>query len=432
MPPASSSSSIRCETTSASSIRPARTSSTRPGSVGARVRRAVIAADDRLLGQELDRRQRRPRRRAARARPRPRVPPGRSASQAIRIVAAEPTTSKAWSTPPPLIARISAAASPALASTVCGGAAARARARASRRAVDGDDLRRAGEPRGRDHLQADAAAADHAHALADPHPGGVAHGAEAGHDAAAQQRGLPQRDLARDRDHAAGRDDGVLGEAGDARARAGGPCRRRCAAASSRPAACRRTTGAGRLAQRPPAGSAGAALSARGHEAEHDVVADAHVRRRPRRPRRRRPPPHGRARSASGRRRARRRRGARRNGRRRRRRCGPAPRRRRAGRAPPSRPRPAAPVRAARSPASAAPRAGARRRSRSRPRASGGRSATSGQPCQGQVPNWLRMASISINADPLRSRRRGRQSAIVRGIRISAGSAHRSPAPRSG
>src|ERR1035437_9030833 len=47
------------------------------------------------------------------------VPPGRSASQAVRIVAPDPTTSNAWSTPPPVIDRISAAASTALASTAC-------------------------------------------------------------------------------------------------------------------------------------------------------------------------------------------------------------------------------------------------------------------------------------------------------------------------
>ena len=145
-------------------------------------------------------------------------------------------------------------------------------------AVDGDDLRRAREPRGGDHLQADAATADHAHALADPHPGRVAHGAEAGHDATAQQRGLPERDLVRDLDRATGRDDGVLGEARDPEpvledgavggAQPGAPVEQR---AGERPRA-------GDLAERPPAGAAGAALSACGHEAEHDMVPDDEAR----------------------------------------------------------------------------------------------------------------------------------------------------------
>jgi hypothetical protein len=59
--------------------------------------------------------------------------------------------------------------------------------------VDGDYLGGAGEMGGGDHLKADPAAADDAHALADPDPGGVGDGAETGDDAAAEQRGLPQR-----------------------------------------------------------------------------------------------------------------------------------------------------------------------------------------------------------------------------------------------
>ena len=51
------------------------------------------------------------------------------------------------------------------------------------------------EPRGRDDLEPDAAAADHADAVARRHPGRVAHRAEAGHDAAAEQRRLPERQL---------------------------------------------------------------------------------------------------------------------------------------------------------------------------------------------------------------------------------------------
>ena len=41
-----------------------------------------------------------------------------------------------------------------------------------------------------------------------------------------------------------------------------------------------------------------------------------------------------------------------------------------------------------------------------------------------QTPNWARTASMRMSADPLGSRRRGWQSAIVRGMRISLGSSH--------
>ena len=58
--------------------------------------------------------------------------------------------------------------------------------------VDRDDDPGTGQPRARDHLKTDAAAPDHADAGADAHAGAV-DGADPGHDAAAEQRGLPQR-----------------------------------------------------------------------------------------------------------------------------------------------------------------------------------------------------------------------------------------------
>ncbi len=53
-------------------------------------------------------------------------------------------------------------------------------------AVDRDNRGGARDPGGRDHLQADAAAADDADALADRDRGRVADGAKAGDDAAAE------------------------------------------------------------------------------------------------------------------------------------------------------------------------------------------------------------------------------------------------------
>ena len=76
------------------------------------------------------------------------VAPGRSTSQAWRIVAGCPTASNAWSTPPP-------GTSASTAATGLGGRAGTASVAPARRrqlelrriAVDGDDPARAGEPR---------------------------------------------------------------------------------------------------------------------------------------------------------------------------------------------------------------------------------------------------------------------------------------------
>ncbi|MDX6329332.1 MAG: hypothetical protein QOI83_1715 [Streptomycetaceae bacterium] len=55
--------------------------------------------------------------------------------------------------------------------------------------VDGNDPRRAGEPRARDRGTTDPAAADHRDALPAVHPCGIDRGAEAGHHPAAEQPG---------------------------------------------------------------------------------------------------------------------------------------------------------------------------------------------------------------------------------------------------
>src|SRR3954447_21910492 len=153
------------------------------------------------------------------------VPPGRSTSHASRIVAGWPTASSAWSTPPRTSARTAARGSPSEASTVS--VAPRVRASASFagsrstatirpapaiRTAGADRPRAAHTPRG-DDLLADPAAADDAYALADPHPRGVAHRAEAGDDGAAEQRRLPEGQLRCDPDGARGGDDAALREA---------------------------------------------------------------------------------------------------------------------------------------------------------------------------------------------------------------------------
>ena len=60
--------------------------------------------------------------------------------------------------------------------------------------VDGDQRLGAGEPGGRDHLQADASASDHGDAVTRLDTRRVADRAERRHDAAAEECGLPQRE----------------------------------------------------------------------------------------------------------------------------------------------------------------------------------------------------------------------------------------------
>ena len=207
------------------------------------------------------------------------VAPGRSTSHASRIVAGEPTASKAWSTPPGTTASTASTGSVAAA----GGDGVRRPAAAGegelgRVALDGHDAPGAGQPRRGHDLQPDAAAADDAHGVPRRDPRRVADGADRGHDAAAQQRRLPQRQPARQRHRGAGGHHAALREAGDEvevlhRAavrvmQARGAVHQR---AGPRP-------GGGRLAQRQPPGPAGRACAARGDEAEGHGIAGRDMR----------------------------------------------------------------------------------------------------------------------------------------------------------
>ena len=167
--------------------------------------------------------------------------------------------------------------------------------------VDGDDRRRARQPRAGDHLQADAAAADHAHLGRRSDAGGVGDGADPGHHAAAQQRRLPQRD--------------VGGDAGSRRR----PARPRSSAKQATISPCWSTVPSAARSREVPSSSIPAtdwrppgshsvrrpdrhalADAARRDEAEHDVIAGRELGRRPRPPPRRRRRPRGRAPSATG------------------------------------------------------------------------------------------------------------------------------------
>ena len=139
-------------------------------------------------------------------------------------------------------------------------------------AVDGDDRPRAREAGSGDHLEPDAAAADHAAGRTDSHAGAV-DGADPGDHAAAEQRRLPQRQRRRERHDPARRHDRILREAGDHQ-----PVLEHLAAGAVKsrgtvhqealePVAARR------LAQRPAARAARAAGAAGRDEAERDVVA---------------------------------------------------------------------------------------------------------------------------------------------------------------
>ena len=106
-------------------------------------------------------------------------------------------------------------------------------------ALDSDHAAGAGEPGGRHELQPDAAAADDADGLADRHAGGVAHRADRGHHAAAEQRSLPQRQRRGHADDRCGRHHAALGEARDAVEVLHRRCRPGSAAATCRRAASR-------------------------------------------------------------------------------------------------------------------------------------------------------------------------------------------------
>src|ERR1700733_12967491 len=212
------------------------------------------------------------------------VPPGASASQAARIVAGEPTTSNAWSTPRPTRRRTSGPTSSWLASIawvaprrsawasfsgrrstamIVAAPASRAAAITCRPTPPPPHPRRPA-----------AAAADHADAVTDPHAGGVGHGAEAGHDPAPEQRRLPEGNLSRDGNRRGRRHDGVFGEARDAEpvleCRSVGAAQPRCAIRER----ARERVASGRLAQCQTPGTARAAAAARGDERKNDVIAD--------------------------------------------------------------------------------------------------------------------------------------------------------------
>ena len=107
------------------------------------------------------------------------VAPGRITSQASRIVAGEPTASRAWSTPPGTSASTAARGSSTRRVDGVRRAAGAGEGELRGVAVDRDDAPGARHPRRGDDLLADPAAADHAHALAERDPRGVAHRAEA-------------------------------------------------------------------------------------------------------------------------------------------------------------------------------------------------------------------------------------------------------------
>ncbi len=150
------------------------------------VRGAVVAADDPLLGEELDRRQADldadgrktdDDRGAAGAQRVPRQPDRRGRADHLERVVDAAARQRA-----DLGGGIVAVGEHRV-----GGAAADRVLELLRAPVDGDDLSRAGQPRRRDRLHPDATAADHADALADPDPGGMVDGAESGDRTAAQQ-----------------------------------------------------------------------------------------------------------------------------------------------------------------------------------------------------------------------------------------------------
>src|SRR5205814_3743307 len=77
--------------------------------------------------------------------------------------------------------------------------------------IDGDDALGAGDARTLDHRESDAAATEYRDAGAGLHFGGVEDGADAGGDAAADERRTLEWDLRIHLDEVFGRDGGVLG-----------------------------------------------------------------------------------------------------------------------------------------------------------------------------------------------------------------------------
>src|SRR5204863_1419460 len=134
-----------------------------------------------------------------------------------------------------------------------------------------DDALGAGDARALDHREADAAATEHGDARARLHPGGVEHRADAGGDAAADERRALERNLGIDLDQVLGGDGGVLRHG----AAAGKDAERRAAAVvHARRALERRGKRLALLeAQHRSPGDAEAALAAHIDEGKDDVVA---------------------------------------------------------------------------------------------------------------------------------------------------------------
>ena len=203
------------------------------------------------------------------------VAPGRRTSQARRIVAGEPTASKAWSTPPGQRRAPPRPCPPPPAATASRRAARERDGELLRVAVDGDDPPRARQPRGGDDLQPDPAAPDDADASRRwPRVRRCARRRRAVTTPQPSSAACHSGSAARDRDRAGRGHDAALGEARDeveVLRRARRPGRRsRDVPSSSVPAhACADAT-SHRL--RRPAG-ARAAGAARRDEAERHRVA---------------------------------------------------------------------------------------------------------------------------------------------------------------
>ena len=146
--------------------------------------------------------------------------------------------------------------------------------------VDGDDRLGAGETERRDDLQSDTAAADHGSRLTRPNPRGIAYRAERRHDAAAEQRRLPQRELARERHRSRGRHDRAFGEAGSHECVLERRAVRQREPRRSVHEDAEWAVLAGREAEVEAACAALLAHAARRHDAEADVIARCDVRHR--------------------------------------------------------------------------------------------------------------------------------------------------------
>ena len=205
------------------------------------------------------------------------VPPARRQSQASRMVSARPTTSKACSAPPPVSSRTAAAGSDERRVDRVRGTARERELEHRGIAVDGHDHAGARQHETRDDLLTDSAAADHRGAITDAHPRDVAHGSDARHGTAPEQRGLPERHVRGQGNDARAVDDRALGEAGDGEAvlqRRSAGQRETRRPVHQRAAHSRLARGA---AERRPAAAAGAAGAARRDHAEHHAVAGRNV-----------------------------------------------------------------------------------------------------------------------------------------------------------